>query len=875
MKLRKIKKEIFILLFIAISTIIHAQSNKIEYSEPKKYEIADINVEGLKHIQSSAVLKLINIKIGNTILIPGPEISSTMEKLWKQGLFEDIQIQASKIEDEKIYLTIILEERARVNNIVFSGIKESEETDILELLPIKKGVQITESNLQTSKNLIKNYFIEKGFFNATIVITENENTKEKYLSDIAIDITKNQKVKIEEITLNGVSELKERKIYKQLKETKRKRWYNILKRSKYIPKLYQEDKKNIVEKYKKKGYRDAKIVSDSLILVNEKLVSLIINVNEGKKYYFRNISWIGNSIYTDDFLNKIFGISKGDIYNETLLEDKIYGLEGISSLYLDNGYLFFNAEPVETNIDNDSIDIEIRIFEGRQATINKVIVNGNTKTNDHVIYRELKTKPGDLFSRADIIRTQRELATLGYFNPETMGIDPKPNPENGTVDLIYNLEEQSSDQIELSVGYSQYLIGSIKLILTNFSLRNFFNKEAWRPIPSGDGQRLSLSATYNPIYYQSYNLSFVEPWLGGKKPNALSVSTYYSVRTNGKIKSEAPNAYGDWKTIGVSVGLGRRLKKPDDFFTLNNEITYHKYILDNYALPGQSTVTKFGSYNSVSLGIVLSRNSISQPLYPRSGSMFSLRLDVTPPHSLFRSKQKNQEILDYMEKIEEIANFSNQELVLHYDSTLASVYETASSEMKTVYNSQAREKLTNEINEKSLRWIEYFKISFQTKQYTEIVNKLVLETRIQMGYLGHYNKDFRSPFERYDMGGDGLSGNYYYGVETIPMRGYDGNSLTPADGGYIYNKYGAELRYPVSLAASATIYVLAFAEAGNVWNKFSEYSPFKLKRSAGVGLRVFLPMMGLLGVDVGYGFDADNTGTKGQWLPSFVLGQQF
>ncbi|MBP5584075.1 MAG: BamA/TamA family outer membrane protein, partial [Bacteroidales bacterium] len=538
-----------------------------------------------------------------------------------------------------------------------------------------------------------------------------------------------------------------------------------------------------------------------------------------------NITWLGNTIYTTELLNKILSIDKGDIYDESRLQEKIFGLEGISSLYLDNGYLFFNADPVELGSNSDSIDIQIRIYEGQQAVINNISVVGNTKTNDHVIYREIRTRPGELFSRSDIIRTQRELAMLGYFDPETMEVNPQPNPMDGTVDIEYVLKERSTDQIELSFGWSgSYLLGSVRLILNNFSLKNTLKREYWRPIPSGDGQSLSLSISANTRYYQYYNFSFTEPWFGGKKPNALTVSAYYSIRANGYARSS--EYYGNWRTLGLSVGLQRDLKIPDDYFTLYNDISIKRYKLNNYNLYLPASLPDSLISHSITFGTTLARNSIDQPLYPRRGSSFALRLELTPPYSLFRDNPD--------------ADISDEE---------------------------------------RYKWIEYHKWTFKSKMYTQIIGDLVLETRIDFGFVGYYNKNFKTPFERFDIGGDGLSNVYYYGTDFVPMRGYDASALTPEDegGAFIYDKFSMELRYPLALKQETTIYVLAFAEAANAWMEFKDFNPFDIKRSAGGGIRLFIPMMGLLGFDMGYGFDkiAGKSDDVRGWQPTFVLGQQF
>jgi len=822
-------QKIFTAIFLLIATIssVIAQS-KIDYSSPQKYEIASITVSGIKYLQSGPIIKLSGLSEGNKITIPGPEIGQAIEKLWKQGLFSDANIYASKIEDGKVYLVIQLTEQPRIGIVSITGVKKGKKDDIEELIEMKRGTQITASGVESAISKIKNMFIEKGFLNTDVTVIQKQDSVLKNVSNLTFEIDKKERVKIKEINFHGASEIKESKMRRAMKNTKRKTWYNLFKRSKYIPVSYKEDKASLIDKYKEKGYRDIEITRDTISVIDDKLIQLDIYITEGNKYYFRNITWVGNTKYKTELLDRMLGIKKGDVYNEKLLDEQLFGMEGVSSIYLDNGYLFFNADPVEVNIDADSIDIEIRIFEGRQARINKIIVTGNTKTNDHVIRREIQTKPGELFSRADIIRTQRELAQLGYFNPESMGVNPIPDPENATVDIEYTLEETSSDQIELSGGWSgRYVVGSVRLMLNNFSTRNLFTKNEWKPIPSGDGQRVSLSVTVNPLWYESYNASFTEPWLGGKKPNSLTVSTFHSVRKNGNLKKD--DNYGRMKVTGVSVGLGRRLKWPDDYFTVYNAINLQEYDVKNYGIyTGVLSASDLNS-KSVSFTNQLTRNSIDQPIYPRNGSKFTLGLELTPPYSLMSQKKREQG-----------DSMSTQDR----------------------YN-----------------WIEYHKWTFKSEFYTNIVGKLVLKTKAEFGFLGYYDKNFLSPFEKYDVGGSGLSGSAsLYGSETVSLRGYDDGTLNPTNGSNLYDKFSLELRYPLILSPSATIYALAFADAGNAWEKFSEFNPLNAKRSAGIGIRLFLPMFGLIGFDGGYGFDELET-TYGKpsdkgWKLHFILGQE-
>ena len=813
--MKKIQIIIFLLLnLLAIST----------FAQVKKYTIAGIEVEGTKYLQAPPIIRTTGLYVGQEISVPGPEITAAIEKLWEQGMFADAKISASKIEGDNIYLTISIVERARLNTVSIIGVKKSQQNDIKDLLDLKSHMQITENQKDMAIKKIRDYYDEKGFRNASIRLEEKNDSTSFNTSNILIYIDKNEKVKIDDIVFSGNEALTDKKLRRTMKKTKKKAWY-ILKKSKYIAKDYETDKKSIIEKYKKQGYRDAKITKDTVYALDSTLLHIDINIDEGKKYYFGNITWLGNTIYTTELLNKILSIDKGDIYDESRLQEKIFGLEGISSLYLDNGYLFFNADPVELGSNSDSIDIQIRIYEGQQAVINNISVVGNTKTNDHVIYREIRTRPGELFSRSDIIRTQRELAMLGYFDPETMEVNPQPNPMDGTVDIEYVLKERSTDQIELSFGWSgSYLLGSVRLILNNFSLKNTLKREYWRPIPSGDGQSLSLSISANTRYYQYYNFSFTEPWFGGKKPNALTVSAYYSIRANGYARSS--EYYGNWRTLGLSVGLQRDLKIPDDYFTLYNDISIKRYKLNNYNLYLPASLPDSLISHSITFGTTLARNSIDQPLYPRRGSSFALRLELTPPYSLFRDNPD--------------ADISDEE---------------------------------------RYKWIEYHKWTFKSKMYTQIIGDLVLETRIDFGFVGYYNKNFKTPFERFDIGGDGLSNVYYYGTDFVPMRGYDASALTPEDegGAFIYDKFSMELRYPLALKQETTIYVLAFAEAANAWMEFKDFNPFDIKRSAGGGIRLFIPMMGLLGFDMGYGFDkiAGKSDDVRGWQPTFVLGQQF
>jgi len=804
---------LLLLSLFLFSSSTFAQKTEIS-SIPKQYEIASISIVGIKYFQPGPIISKTGLKVGNTVTIPGPDISLAIDKLWKEGLFSDVQIYASKIVENKIYITIELKERPRLNNLTIQGLRKNEVENIKDEIKLPRGSQITDNTIQTARTVIKKYFIDKGYYNVDIeVIQKPDSSMNSNLSNLIFKINKNNKIKIETITFIGNDKVKKGKLRRSLKDTKQITWYNIFKRSKYIPQKYQDDKKKLISVYKKRGYRDIEIVKDSVYPTINKNLKIDITLKEGVKYYFRKISFLGNTKYSTDLLNNILGIKKGDLYNEELLSEKISGMEGISSIYLDNGYLFFNAEPVEKNIENDSIDIEIRIYEGRQATINKVTFTGNTKTKDKVILREIRTLPGELFSRADIIRTQRELAQLGYFNPEKMNVEPKPNPEDGTVDINYAFEEKSNDQVELSGGWSgKYIVLSSRLILNNLSLHDLVTKGEWPPL--GDGQSLTLNVTYNPQYYQLESITFTEPWLGGKKPNSLSLSVFRSVRLN--------SSNGTMRVAGTSATLGRRLKWPDDYFTLANEFSYQNYKLNGYPMPTAIVLPSDLKANNISLSTTLGRNSIDQPLYPKSGSSVQLSMELTPPYSLIRND----------------ANAANL---------------TAQDRYK---------------------WIEYHKWKLKFENYITLAGKLVLQTKMQFGFLGYYNKNFKSPFEGFSVGGDGMNA-FQYGIEYIPLRGYASGSVTPAKGGNIYDRFTLEMRYPLTLNPSATIYGVTFAEAGNAWTEFKTFDPYNVKRSAGLGIRIFLPMMGMLGFDYGYGFDRVTKKDDSGWQPAFILGQQF
>ncbi|MCF8347977.1 MAG: BamA/TamA family outer membrane protein [Bacteroidales bacterium] len=835
-------------LFAQIS--IGSDLSKINYERPTEYVIGGVEVSGVEYLDKNVIIMLSELEIGKRVKVPGDEITGAIRKLWEQGLFDNVSITASSIKGTNIFLTIHLQERPRLSKFSFDGIRKSEADDIREKINLTRGDVVTDHLIVRTKSIIQGFYADKGFLNSEVEIEQEVDKKNKNFVDLKINIKKNKKVKIRVINIVGNTELNDDAVKSALKETKARGVFrpldslgplvlnvaesavtlkfsqiddefvkyvkenyriNLFKGSKYIESNYKEDLQNIIAKYNKKGYRDAHIVVDSVYRLDGENLAIDITISEGNKYYFRNITWVGNTVYPSAFLSAILGIQYGDVYNKELLETNLqYNPSGfdVSSQYMDNGYLFFNATPVETYVDNDSIDLEIRIFEGKQARINNVTVKGNQKTNDHVIIRELRTRPGQLFSRSDIIRTTRELANLGYFNAESINPNINPNAADATVDIEYEVEETSADQIELSGGWGYgRIIGTIGLSFNNFSIKNFFRKDSWKPIPSGDGQKLSLRFQTYGKDYLSWSVSFTEPWLGGRKPNALTVSYYHSIYSNGRPKSDTLRSA--FVIDGVTVGIGKRLEWPDDFFTLYQGVNMQLYRLTNY-----STIFYVGDgngdFNNLSYEIILGRNSIDQPIYPRRGSDLSLGLELTPPYSAFSDKDYSQ--LDDNERY---------------------------------------------------KWIEYHKWKFKAYWYFELMDKLVLASRFRFGYLGYYNSDLGvTPFERFYLGGDGLSGyNNFDGREIIGMRGYTNESITPYYyenkniGGTVFTRYSLELRYPLSLAPTSTIYALTFVEAGNSWLGSQGFDPFDVKRSAGVGIRVFLPMFGMLGLDWAYGFD--------------------
>ena len=812
--IKKVVLFLIVLNFMAFSGFAQKTEGgeMIDYTKPGEYIIGGITVSGVQFLDNKVLIMISGLSVGEKIRIPGDKITNAIKKLWKQGMFETIEISITKIQGNRVFLDIHLKEQPKLAKFSFRGVKRSEADDLREKIGLTAGDAINKNVIIRTKSRINKYFIDKGYLNVKTTISQKRDTLAANKVLLLIKVDKGSKVKIFEIKISGNSQISDSKLKSKFKETKERRFWRFWKASKYIQSDFDEDLTALINYYNSQGFRDARIIVDSVKHLNNKYIEVYINVFEGRKYYFGNISWVGNTKYSDQVLSAVLGIKKGDVYNQELLEKRLYmDLEkgDVQSLYMNMGYLFSSVTPIESQVRGDTIDLEIRIYEGKQARIKHVTVKGNTKTHDNVILREIRTKPGQLFNRADIIRTQRELAQLRYFNAETLGVNPKPNPLDGTVDIEYTVEETSSDQIEMSIGWGLgRIIGTVGVSFNNFSTKNFFKKESWNPIPAGDGQKLSLRMQSNGVYFQSYSASFTEPWLGGKKPNALTVSAYRSVQTNGIVKGDP----GRSAIIisGVSVGLGKRLQWPDDYFMLYQSVGFQNYNLQNY---GGVFAFDNGNSNNLSYTVSLSRNSINKPIYPTAGSEVGVSLQMTPPYSLFNHK-------DY-------GDLSEQE---------------------------------------RFHWLEYYKWKLYFSFYTglgksKVAQDLVLHTRAKFGFLGSYNSAIGdSPFERFYLGGDGLSGFSLDGRELIGMRGYGNNSLTPRNstgyvGGTVYTKYTLELRYPLSKNPMATVYILGFLEAGNAWSSMKNFNPYDVHRAAGFGARIYLPMFGLLGLDWGYGFD--------------------
>ncbi|AWW30354.1 outer membrane protein assembly factor BamA [Echinicola strongylocentroti] len=893
---------LFLPMFIGITGVTQAQIRlgqsrysaqkpvdilELNYAQPKKYKIAEIKAVGLSTLDETAIISLSGLKVGDEISVPGDAISDALKKLWQQGIIGDVKILVTKIEGDEIHLLLDLTERPRFSIVEFTGVSSTQESELRDKVQIR-GRVVREDVLNSSKRKITNYFVEKGYLNTEVKIVQERDTSFPNSVKLRFDVDKKSKVKINEIAITGNEEITDGKIKKKMKKTNEhaRVWIfkdvferiknadaekvgnsiahrnpvtdeevktyinknfklNFFNSSKFNKKEYRNDKDNIINFYQTKGYRDAEILADSVYDFDERTVNIDIDLEEGRKYYYREISFTGNYIHDDAELLAKLGIQKGDTYNKELLDkrlnyDPTKG-DDISSLYQDDGYLFFQIDPVEVNVAADSIDIEMRIFEGPQVTVNSVSIEGNERTSDHVVMREIRILPGQKFDRSLLVRTIRELSQIGYFDPETINPDLRPNFEDATVDIVFQLEERPNDQIELSGGWGGFygFVGTVGLVFNNFSVRNIGDFSKWRPLPVGDGQKLSLRVQANGKSFQNYSFSFTEPWFGGKKPNALSVSLNHSVQRQIDIynQSNFGNELGFFKITGVTVGLAKRVTWPDDYFSISNSLQYQVYEFDQYGTSfGLSFPT--GRLKSFVFNTTVSRSNVDSPIYPRMGSNISLGVNFTPPYA---SLNKN----------------------ITEDSP----------------------------DQEKYKWLEYHKWMFDAKFYTPIFgsSKFVVSARTHMGFLGSYSKKVGMiPVERFVMGGDGMTfNNFSLGQDIIGLRGYENQVLTPgrntrgiegADpyGGIVYNKYVMELRYLVSPNPSATIFLLGFAEAGNNWGDYAEFNPYDLKKSAGFGARIFMPAFGLLGIDWGYGFDA----APGTVQPSggmfhFTIGQQF
>lgn len=805
--------------------------------EPRLYYIRKINIHGVQYLNADMLKSSAGLIEGDSIYLPSSFISNAISRLWSQRFFSDVKIGAD-IEGDSLDLEVFLKERPRVNNWAFEGIPRGKKTDLLEKLKLRRGGELSDYVIDKNRKLIKEYWSEKGFRNAEVDVRIENDTVRPQMVNVTFVIDRKDKVKIGQINFIGNTEFTDKRLRRTFKKTHQKS-INIFKGTKLNETDYAADKELLIDFYNSKGYRNANILRDSIYPINEKRLGIDIEVSEGNKYYIRNVSWVGNSVYTTEDLQQMFGVESGDTYDKKTIQKRLgIGKEAnpeemsVSSLYQNQGYLTSQIDPAETIIGTDSIDIEVKIFEGKQFTINEVGITGNQRVDDEVIRRELYTRPGELYDRSMLMQTIRMLGSMGHFNPEAIAPDIKP-VSSELVNVNWALEEQASDQFNIAGGWgSGTFVGSVGITLNNLSVKNFFKKGAWRPYPMGQNQRLSLSAQTNGTYYKAFAFSFTDPWLGGKKPNSFTLSAHISEQNNAYYVWQSATQY--FRTYGVAAGLGKRLNWPDPYFTFYAEASYERFKLKNWNTFGMTN----GAANLLSLKLVFARSSVDQPLYPRRGSEFSASVQATPPYSLWDGK-------DYR-MLEQLASNSST---------------------------------SDAANQERYRWVEFHKWQFKAQWYQTLSknSNLVLMLKAEMGYLGAYNKYKVSPFERFEVGGDGMSGYNIYGIDIISMRGYEDGALDPTnDYSRGYNKYTAELRYPVILKPSSTIYVLGFLEGGNAFESWKKFSPFKIKRSAGFGVRLYLPVVGMLGIDWGYGFDAPaNSTSKSGSQFHFVLGQQF
>ena len=803
----------------------------------KLYYIRDVNIHGVQYLNPDILKSSAGLIPGDSIYLPSNFIANAISRLWSQRFFSDVKIGA-EIEGDSLDLEVFLKERPRVNNWDFEGISKGKKKDLLEKLKLKRGSELSDYVIDKNQKLIKAYWSEKGFRNTEVSTRITNDTLRPQMVNVTFLIDRKHKVKIGKINFTGNEQFKDKRLRRTFKKTHQKS-INFFRGTKLNESDYENDKDLLIDFYNSKGYRNATIVSDSIYPISDKRLAIDLDISEGNKYYIRNVSWVGNSVYETDDLQRMFGVNKGDTYDKKSMHKRLgIGKEtdpeamSVSSLYQNKGYLMSQIEPAETIIGPDSIDIEVKVFEGKQFTINEVGITGNQRVDDEVIRRELYTRPGELYDRSLLMQTIRTLGSLGHFNPEAIMPDIKP-VSNELVNVNWPLEEQASDQFNIAGGWgSGTFVGSVGITLNNLSIKNFFKKGAWRPYPMGQNQR--LSAQTNGTYYKAFALSFTDPWLGGKKPNSFTISAHFSEQNNAYYVWQKSTQY--FRTYGLAAGLGKRLNWPDPYFTLYGEASYERFSLKNWNTFGMTN----GAANLLSLKFVFARNSVDQPIYPRRGSEFSASVQFTPPYSLWDGK-------DY-KKLAELANSTDS-------------------------------KVADKANQERYRWVEFHKWQFKAQWFQALTknSNLVLMLKAEMGYLGNYNKYKVSPFERFEVGGDGMSGYNIYGIDIISMRGYEDGALDPTnDYSVAYNKYTAEIRYPVILKPSSQIYVLGFLEGGNAFDSWKKFSPFKIKRSAGFGVRLYLPVVGMLGIDWGYGFDspAGQSGKSGSQF-HFVMGQQF
>ena len=860
MKMR-IGRILTLLALLLAPAISRAQDGGVEvdYNHPQKYIVAGISVEGNTVFGESQIVNQTGLHPGMEVTVPGDDLSNVVRRLFLQRFFDDVAIEIDSLSASRdsAWFKIRIKERPRVSRWSFSGVKSGERKDIEERLNLRRGGEFSEYVEKTSADIIKRYFAEKGFLLCDVKAEVQRDSMVRNAIRVNFAIDKGEKVRIKDINFIGNEHVKDYKLARSMKKTKSNKFYNFFHSKKFNEKEYLADKKSALSAFNEAGYRDARLVRDSIYYVEPGRLGIDLEFEEGDKYYFRDVSWTGNSVYASQTLDEVLGIKKGDVYDVVTMEKRLFGggkqneLD-ITKLYRDNGFLFFNVTPVETNIQHDSVDVELRISEGKQATLNNIVINGNDLTNEKVVRRQIFTRPGYLFSQSDFERSVREIASLGQFDPEvamdaTRGFSVLPNALDNTVDIIYNVVEKPSSQLEVSGGWGgNTFVATVGVSFNNFSTHRFFEKGAWRPVPLGDAQNLSFRFQTNGTYYTALTASFTEPWLFGKKPTSLSLSAYYTRQTSSYLALNILNHDREMNVYGFSASLGMRLKWPDNYFVLYNGFSWQTYQLNNW-YSGYFIIDD-GVTHNISYTLSLIRNSTDQQIYPRTGSEFSFSLQLTPPFSLFRK------------------------------------YDFDADGNKVPVNSYKDVNYDNWSGKDRYKWIEYHKWKFSAATYSKLIGDLVLMTRAQFGYLGYYNRNWGySPFEGFLVGGDGMSGYYSYGTEMVALRGYENNSLTPylpskynangyAYAGNVYDKFTIELRYPVILQPQSTIYALAFLEGGNCWSDIKDFNPFNIKRSAGVGVRIFLPMVGLLGVDWGWGFDGPE-GSKSQF--HFVIGQQF